>query len=326
MSVPLPVISESNRPLQLALVGNPNTGKTTLFNALTGLRQRIGNYPGITVSMATGTVFLEKQVAYITDLPGTYSLAASSPDEKIVHDYINGNVPNTARPDVLVSVVDATNLNKNLYLVSQLAEHNIPIVIAMSFWDSAMRLKTQLQIEMLSKRLGVPVIPINVVKNEGIAELKQAILSAHQHQYKMVRLQWEPAMAAAIEEFCKDLEKQQIKVNTAEAHRLIFDSTMPTLRGIDAKSAVLRTAIDSCRTRIRKAGYHPHTVEAVLHHRHLAELIDGVILSKTTQVMRRGEIHRSPAHSQILGHADFCFFHVSGVPVSPTPGPHRSWI
>ncbi len=303
-----PVISEGKRPLQLALVGNPNAGKTTLFNALTGLRQRIGNYPGITVSMATGTVFLDNQAAYATDLPGTYSLAASSPDEKIVHDYINGNVPNTAKPDVLVCVVDATNINKNLYLVSQLAEHQIPIVIALSFWDSALRLKTQLQVEMLSSHLRVSVIPINVVKNEGITELKHAILSAHRNKEKMIRLQWERPVATAIEEFQAELQKSNITVNTPEAHRLIFDSTMPTLPGVDTTTPALKKSIGDCRMKIQKAGFHPHTVEAVLQHRHIAELLQGVILTKASPGIRRGEsIDRLLTH-RFWGLLIFVFF------------------
>lgn len=289
MSASTPVISSQNRPLQLALVGNPNTGKTTLFNALTGLRQRIGNYPGITVAMATGTVFLDKQAAYLTDLPGTYSLAASSPDEKIVHDYINGNIANTAKPDVLICVVDSTNLNKNLYLACQLAEHGIPVVIALSFWDSALRQKTQLQTDLLSKRLGVPVVPVNVVRNEGIAELKHAILHAHDCASLMHRMQWEPEMAAAIDDFRSELKNAQIAVNAAEAHRLIFDSTMPTLPGINSQTPELRAALERCRGRIRKAGFHPHTVEAVLYHRHISELTDGVIVQKNTRILRRGE-------------------------------------
>lgn len=308
MSPSSPVLTESKRPLQLALVGNPNTGKTTLFNALTGLRQRIGNYPGITVSMATGTVFLENQIAYITDLPGTYSLAASSPDEKIVHDYINGSVANTAKPDVLVFVADATNLAKNLYLVSQLAEHHIPIVIALTFWDSAIRHKTLLQLDLLKERLGVPVVPINVIKGEGISDLKKAIETAHEKQQKMVRLQWEPGLANAIDEFRDDLAEKNISVNTAEAHRLIFDSTMPTLHNVDASSQQLKKAINNCRARIRKEGFHPHTVEAVLHHRHIAELMEGVITSKDTRVMRRGEsIDRLLTH-KFWGMLIFVFF------------------
>ena len=300
--------SPANRPLQLALVGNPNTGKTTLFNALTGLRQRIGNYPGITVSMSTGTVFLDKQAAYITDLPGTYSLSASSPDEKIVHDYINGNIANTAKPDVLVCVIDATNITKNLYLASQLAEHGIPIVLALSFWDSLTKRRTRFELELLSRRLHVPIVPINVIKNQGISELKSAILEAHRKQLKMVRIQWEQGIEEAIQGFREALRADGLTINHAEAQRFIFDSTLPTLVGVDHHSGALKQAIDDARAHVRKIGYHPHTVESVMHHRHLLQLIDGVVTKDSSRVFRRGEsIDRLLTH-RFWGLAIFVLF------------------
>jgi ferrous iron transport protein B len=283
-------MTKPTRPLQLALVGNPNTGKTTLFNAFTGLRQRIGNYPGITVSMATGTVFLGKEAAYITDLPGTYSLAASSPDEKIVHDYLNGNIVNTPRPDVVVCVVDATNLSKNLYLASQLAEHQLPMVIALTFWDSAIRLKTQLELDTLEQRLGIRIIPVNVTKNQGVQELKDAILTAHRQHQCMHRLHWEPEIAHTLDHFRTELQAAGITVNAPESQRLIFDSTQPTLPGVaDPSATAIRDAIQHARAGIRKAGFHPHTVEAVLHHRHLTASLDGVITQRIHSQLRRGE-------------------------------------
>ena len=303
-----PKLKTPVRPLQLALVGNPNTGKTTLFNALTGLRQRIGNYPGITVSMSTGTVFLDKQAAYITDLPGTYSLSASSPDEKIVHDYINGNIQNTAKPDVLVCVIDATNIAKNLYLASQLAEHGIPMVIALSFWDSVTKRRTRFELELLARRLHIPIIPINVIKNQGIAELKSAILEANEKKHNMVRIGWEPGIEEAIEKFRAALLTEGIKISSAEAQRFIFDSTIPTLIGIDVNSMVLKHAIDEARTIIRKHGYHPHTAESVVHYRHLTQLLEDVVTPAEKKVFRRGEsIDRLLTH-RFWGLAIFVLF------------------
>lgn len=303
-----PGSKKNTLPLQLALVGNPNTGKTTLFNALTGLRQRIGNYPGITVAMSTGTVFLEKKAAYITDLPGTYSLAASSPDEKIVHDYINENIPNTARPDVLVCVIDATNVTKNLFLASQLAEHGIPMVIALSFWDSVTRHRTQFELDLLSRRLHIPIVPINVTKNKGIAELKSAILKVHEKNQTMVRIQWEPEIEETIQVFCEKISESGVSINTAEAQRFIFDSTLPSLVGVDANSKTLKHSIEQARATIRKCGYHPHTMEAVVHHRHLNPLLQGVITRDETRVFRRGESIDKLLTHRFWGLAIFVFF------------------
>ena len=124
----------------------------------------------------------------------------------------------------------------------------------------------------------------------------------------MVRLQWEPGIADAIDEFRDELAEESISVNTAEAHRLIFDSTMPTLHSVDASSEQLKAAIKTCRARIRKEGFHPHTVEAVLHHRHIAELMEGAITSNDTRVMRRGEsIDRLLTH-KFWGMLIFVFF------------------
>src|SRR3954447_20389891 len=106
----------SNRTLTVALAGNPNTGKSTLFNALTGLRQHVGNYPGVTVEMKKGTAWLGETEFHIIDLPGTYSLAPRSPDEMISVDLLLGHVKSEGQPDVIVSIVDATNLERHLYL------------------------------------------------------------------------------------------------------------------------------------------------------------------------------------------------------------------
>jgi ferrous iron transport protein B len=280
---------DKKTPLNIALVGNPNTGKTTLFNALTGLRQRIGNYPGITVSMHTGTVFLGKEAAYITDLPGTYSLAASSPDEKIVHDYINGNVKNAARPDVLVCVLDATNLAKSLFLVSQLAEHQIPMVIALSFWDSAVRQKTRFELKLLETRLNVPIVPVNVRKNQGITKLKEAILSESNSLLGPTRILWKAEVRAIFESLQKDLASEGVTLSDAEVQRVIFDTTLPTIQGLQLPRSELKPKIDEARAKFRRIGLHPHAAEAVLHHEHISAILQGIVIKDTAPRTNRGE-------------------------------------
>src|SRR6266566_7442010 len=125
------------RTLSVALVGNPNTGKTTLFNALSGLRQRVGNYPGVTVEMKKGRASLNKIDLELIDLPGTYSLAARSPDEMVAVDLLLGRRPEEQRPDVVLSIVDATNLDRHLYLTSQLLDLGEPVVVAVNMIDAA---------------------------------------------------------------------------------------------------------------------------------------------------------------------------------------------
>lgn len=162
--------------LKVALVGNPNTGKSTLFNLLTGLHQKIGNFPGVTVDKKTGTSKLSAtQEAQIIDLPGAYSLYPKSKDEGVVFEVL-ANTQNELHPDVLVFIADATNLKRNLLLFSQVADLKIPTVIALNMMDVAKRDGINLRVDALAQKLGVRVVPISARNNDGIAELKQAIL------------------------------------------------------------------------------------------------------------------------------------------------------
>src|SRR5205823_180381 len=123
----------TERTLSVAIVGNPNSGKTTLFNALTGLRQKVGNYPGVTVEKKEGSLDLpDGRTARLLDLPGLYSLTPHSPDEIIAREVLMGLRADTPRPDVILNVVDASNLQRNLYLTSQLLDLGVPVVIVLT--------------------------------------------------------------------------------------------------------------------------------------------------------------------------------------------------
>src|SRR6201994_1628914 len=133
-------LSTQNSPITIALAGNPNSGKTTLFNALTGLRQKVANYPGVTVEKKTGRCKLnDGRWIDIVDLPGTYSLISRSPDEHVAMEVLRGLRKDTKTPDAVVVVVDASNLQRNLYLVSQLIELGRPLVVALNMMDIARR-------------------------------------------------------------------------------------------------------------------------------------------------------------------------------------------
>ena len=165
--------------LTVALAGNPNSGKTTLFNALTGLRQKVANYPGVTVEKKTGRCKLpDGRWADVIDLPGTYSLISRSPDEQVAMEVLRGLRKDTKAPDVVIVVVDASNLQRNLYLVSQLIELGRPLVVALNMMDIAQRRGINVSAENLQKQLGVPVIPVVGYKRKGIVELKAAVLKA----------------------------------------------------------------------------------------------------------------------------------------------------
>src|SRR5437868_3077489 len=148
------------RTATVALLGNPNTGKTTLFNALSGLRQRVGNYPGVTVETKKGRFTDGGRSFEVIDLPGTYSLAPRSPDEMVAVDVILGEQGGEARPDVVVSIVDASNLDRNLYLTTQVLELGVPVVVALNMIDVAKAQGLTLDAAALAERLGVPVVPL----------------------------------------------------------------------------------------------------------------------------------------------------------------------
>ena len=168
-----PVAVDMNR---IALIGNPNSGKTTLFNALTGLRQKVGNYPGVTVEKKEGRmVFDDGSEASVLDLPGTYSLTANSPDEQISTDILLGRATHTPPPALVVCVVDASNLERNLYLVSQIIDRGVPLVIALNMMDVAGNMGVSIDLNVLAGRLGVPIIPTIASKGIGIGDLRQAM-------------------------------------------------------------------------------------------------------------------------------------------------------
>ena len=168
--------TKDRQQIIVALAGNPNAGKTTLFNALTGLRQKVANYSGVTVERKEGVWRIgDEKNATLIDLPGLYSLDANSIDEQIARDVLTGKIAAINVPDVVVAVVDATNLERNLYLVTQLLEYRIPLVVALTMIDETEKKETKINLEKLSKELGVPVVPIVAREKRGIEELQAAI-------------------------------------------------------------------------------------------------------------------------------------------------------
>ncbi len=153
--------------LTIALAGNPNAGKTTIFNALTGLHQHTGNWPGKTVEKKEGEIEHGNLKIIIVDLPGTYSLTAYSPEEIIARDFIIQE-----HPDVVIDVVDATNLERNLYLTVQILELNVPVVLALNMDDDLQKNGVKINLDQLSQLLGdIPVVPTTANQSKGISDL-----------------------------------------------------------------------------------------------------------------------------------------------------------
>ena len=165
------------QPIIAALIGNPNTGKSTLFNALAGLNARVGNYPGVTVEKKRGLLKHKGQEIELIDLPGTYSLSPRSIDEMVSVDVLLGNLKNDNRPDIVICIVDASNLERNLYLVSQILDIGLPCLVVLNQWDVAENNGIQIDIEKLQQRMGVSIVVTEAHRKKGIEELKQAILT-----------------------------------------------------------------------------------------------------------------------------------------------------
>ena len=164
-----------SKKINIALVGNPNSGKTSLFNALTGLNQKVGNFPGVTVDKKTGVCKISDNIsATIIDLPGTYSLYPKRADEWVAYRVLMG-ADETVQPEMIVLIADASNLKRNLLFCSQIIDLKIPLVIALTMMDLAKRKGTQIDIPQMERELGVPIVPINPRKNKGLPALKKAI-------------------------------------------------------------------------------------------------------------------------------------------------------
>ena len=207
------------KPARLALVGNPNSGKTALFNALTGSRQKVANYAGVTVERKEGVLTLASgRGAHILDLPGTYSLRARSPDEVVTRDAVLGKLAGETAPDVVICVADATNLRLVLRLVLELKQVGRPFVLALNMYDIAQRQGLRIDLEKLSAEIGAPIVPTVATRKRGLEELvakADALAQSREGQHENV---WREPTAA------------EIRAAHREAARIVKDCVRPPER------------------------------------------------------------------------------------------------
>ncbi len=217
-----------------ALVGNPNCGKSTLFNALTGLKQKVGNYPGVTVEKKIGTAYSQHgQPITVIDLPGAYSLAARSPDEAVTRDVLLGRRADTPQPDRILCIVDATNLERNLYLVHQILDLGRPVILVLNMMDVAATAGLNIRVARLEHELGIPVIPCEAVNGKGVIDLKLAMSRA---DLPLSRHAWDvpAAIAPAVAELQASLTANDRKaplIARAEALLLLTDQDSVRVAG-----------------------------------------------------------------------------------------------
>ena len=283
----------------IALIGNPNTGKTSLFNALTGQKQRVGNYPGVTVEKKSGQWKLDSnQSVTVIDLPGTYSLSAQTIDERIAVDVLSGSIPEL-KPSLSIIVIDAENLQRNLYLASQASELGLPIVIALNCWDVAERKGIQIDSQLLEKRLGVPVVPTVANQAKGIRALAEAVQKGLREKPIMVRPKWPSVIQEALSELKESLVLACGKpLSNGELQRLIFDSDSALIQRLSGDPEIIETAVQKAKNQVHHGGYHPNAVESILRFRFLKPLLADIIARRATQ---KQAIH-SESIDQLLLH------------------------
>jgi ferrous iron transport protein B len=201
----------------IAVIGNPNSGKSTLFNRLTGLRQTTGNYPGVTVEKHSGTVQLNGSALELVDLPGIYCLGGFSADERIAVDVVLGRVEGTVPPDGLLVVLDATHLYQGLYLLQQLMEMQVPIVVALTMTDVATSSGIDISIEVLQRHLGgVQICPVVATTGRGLDSLKQALEHISEADSPAIPESW-PDLSSTADELVGSTGGQLPRIDVIQA-------------------------------------------------------------------------------------------------------------
>ncbi|MEZ5992868.1 MAG: ferrous iron transport protein B [Planctomycetota bacterium] len=215
----------------IALMGNPNTGKSSLFSALTGTRQKVANFPGVTVEAKIGTARFENSEITVIDLPGTYSMAARSPDERVATDALLGRIEGTPKPDGVIIVLDASSLDRNLYIGTQILEFGLPAVVALTMVDVAESRGITVDVAKLSETLGVPVVVINAPKGRGLDELKSTLHRTLHHPGKALELDYPDDFLRGVNTLYNELCDLGVKLGfnptRPEALRLLVDGAGP---------------------------------------------------------------------------------------------------
>ncbi|MCI0332568.1 MAG: ferrous iron transport protein B [Planctomycetes bacterium] len=281
------------KTIRVALVGNPNTGKSTLFTALAGVRQRVGNYPGVTVEKKTGHVHHESHRFELIDLPGTYSLAPRSPDEMVAVDVLLGRRDSVGPPDVVLSIVDAANLERNLFLVSQVLSLGLPTVVALNMVDVARDRKIEIDVDALSRRLGVPVVAVQANQRVGIAALLNALSTAARGLARPNHHPFPEVFQQHARELTGWLATRQ-PLPHCLVERLLLDSDgyleSEILNGAAEEGA---TKLREAREALAAAGYPVPAVEAIARYDWIARVLDGVA--------RRPDDHQPTTSDRIDG-------------------------
>jgi ferrous iron transport protein B len=262
----------------VALIGNPNTGKSTLFTALCGVRQRTGNFPGVTVEKKTGRMEVGGTHFTMVDLPGTYSLAPRSPDEMVAVDVLLGRRADVPRIDVVLCIVDASNLERNLYIVSQVLELGLPTVIALNMTDLAQSKGVTIDVSALERKLGVRVVPVQAHRREGIGILQQCLAAAAGTTGKQPESPFPPAFQtelAALQLLVPEFPRYLVE-------RLVLDTSGYLLGAhLPGVTTEFVQEVHAARARLAAAGHPTPAVEAVSRYKWVATMLRDTVRRET---------------------------------------------
>lgn len=266
----------NQKSLHIALVGNPNTGKTTVFNALTGLRQKVGNYPGVTVERKAGTVIIQNVNHILVDLPGTYSLNPKTVDETIAYETLIGKNKTDPIPDLILLVLDASNLERNLYLGTQILDLGLPVLALLNMTDVAKDRGIVVNPLQLSRKLGVPVLPVVAKDNAYIDRIKEAI---EKHPLNSsIRFRWKPS--EPMQKAIQLIEQQWVKAyalvadhaSSIEALRLLTNEKASESYRLHPNKSVLDKSLLQARRIMDDAGQNWMAAEVLARYQFIGDV------------------------------------------------------
>jgi ferrous iron transport protein B len=267
------------RTLTVAFIGNPNTGKSTLFNALAGMHARVGNYPGVTVEKKIGRIRCGDTTLRLVDLPGTYSLAPRSPDEMVSVEVLLGRQPEIGRLDAVACVVDASNLERNLFLASQVLDVGLPTVLILNMSDVARQRGTTIDVLALSQRLGIPVVTTEAHRRVGVDEVRRALLEAGESKRPAGRRLFPPAFYDEVEALARDIRGVNgDAVPRYLVERLLLDSNGHIEKWLTpAQPAGFTERLGHARERLARDGFRLPAAEAKARYADIREIVSGVL-------------------------------------------------
>jgi ferrous iron transport protein B len=271
--------SHPPRTLTVAFIGNPNTGKSTLFNALAGMHARVGNYPGVTVEKKIGRVRVGDTTLKLVDLPGTYSLAPRSLDEMVSVEVLLGRQPEVGRLDAVACIVDASNLERNLFLVSQVLDVGLPTVLILNMSDVARQRGTSIDVPALSQRLGIPIVTTEAHRRVGIEAVRQALLDAAESKRPAPKPVFPAAFYEAVDEIALDLRPVNGEVLPRYLlERLLLDPNGQIEKWLTpTQPAGFTERLSQIRDRLAKDGFRLPAAEAKTRYAAIREVVSGVL-------------------------------------------------